>query len=132
MSDVQTHMRVQDAIEAAILDRGVEPPADLADIVFAAARAALESAPSSLRAELAEAKAEIARLEKLADRNTHTLDARSARIYQMERIVEAAKAFVPEWNALDYDVRCTVYGDRPRLVEAADAVVAAVEEGGKS
>jgi len=37
-------------------------------------------------------------LEKLADRNTHTLDARSARIYQMERIVEAAVALVEFWR----------------------------------
>jgi len=81
--------------------------------------------PPSLRAELAEAKATIVRLEKLADRNTHTLDARSARIYQMERIVEAAVALVEFWR----DQVPLEYCHDPEQDRLTDALVTAVEGG---
>lgn len=45
----------------------------------------------------------------------------------LDRTRPALLAFVREWKLLDYDVRCKVYGDRPHLVEAADALVVAME-----
>lgn len=38
---MKSFMEVQDAIGQAIIDRGVEPPDDLADIIFVAAEAAI-------------------------------------------------------------------------------------------
>jgi hypothetical protein len=55
------------------------------------------------RDELAEARAEIVRLER--------------ELAEAHRI---SYAFVRQWKTLDYDVRCKVYGDNHAIVETAD------------
>lgn len=86
---------------------------------------------SSLRAELAEAKAEIARLEADNDKYRRDFVMIGATVGRQREIVEAAKTVVPKWTKMPI-YRKQVGQVAPQFARALDALVTAVEEGDRT